>query len=527
MLRFLMTRCFFIWVLIFGFLTTSNSFADENLGVFTFKKLLMPGELNHLHKKYEADCESCHVKGSGGTQNSLCLDCHEAVEADLRDRTGFHGKVAADNECKSCHGEHLGRDGDIVSLDRDRFDHGNSDFILEGAHVIVACDSCHVENKLFRDTKSECVACHKNDDRHGGAMGDQCENCHTSKSWIDNTFNHDDTGFALLGEHKSTSCSGCHPDQKFEKTPSECVACHAVDDPHRSRNGNQCDSCHAESDWNKLVFDHDRDTGFTLKGHHRDLTCNACHRDSSYDTKIGGTCIDCHQKDDQHDNRFGKKCQSCHASESWKKTTFDHTLDTDFTLLGKHKEVSCDSCHRVNALAAKLSTACVDCHKKNDVHEGEQGKECSTCHNNQAWFENVRFNHDLTLFPLVGMHAATGCESCHSSRVFKEASGNCEDCHLNDDFHEKTLGPNCSSCHNPNDWGLWVFDHDSQTDFILDGAHGGLSCRECHTRPVKNRPTVSSSCGTCHLNDDVHNRRFGRVCERCHTTESFKDIRVK
>jgi hypothetical protein len=82
-------------------------------------------------------------------------------------------------------------------------------------------------------------------------------------------------------------------------------------------------------------------------------------------------------------------------------------------------------------------------------------------------------------------------------------------------------------CHNPNDWRLSTFDHDLQTDFALTGAHDGVDCRGCHREPAVDgvlRP--SSSCGSCHRRDDVHDGEFGADCGACHTTSSFRDVGV-
>jgi hypothetical protein len=37
---------------------------------------------------------------------------------------------------------------------------------------------------------------------------------------------------------------------------------------------------------------------------------------------------------------------------------------------------------------------------------------------------------------------------------------------------------------------------------------------------------LDTGCSSCHRKDDVHDGEFGPQCERCHTTESFKQLRV-
>jgi hypothetical protein len=71
---------------------------------------------------------------------------------------------------------------------------------------------------------------------------------------------------------------------------------------------------------------------------------------------------------------------------------------------------------------------------------------------------------------------------------------------------------------------LWLFDHDNQTGFVLDGAHDELTCDACHTTPTKNAVKQTKVCETCHRRDDVHSGSFGRNCDRCHNTKSFTDV---
>jgi hypothetical protein len=251
-----------------------------------------------------------------------------------------------------------------------------------------------------------------------------------------------------------------------------------------------------------------------------------------FDKKLSTLCIDCHQNDDEHNGQNGDKCDSCHSVKLWAKISFDHGRDTKFSLRGKHAELICESCHRDGTAGEELGTACLDCHRIDDVHQGKQGQQCNNCHNSIGWLNSIRFNHDLTSFPLLGMHSVTSCDSCHGSKEFSDTENECVACHESDDSHDRALGPDCGACHNPNDWRLWSFDHDTQTDFQLEGSHKDLSCNECHYKPVKSksanaRVKQSSACVSCHINDDVHSRRFGRACERCHTTESFKEITVQ
>jgi hypothetical protein len=83
-------------------------------------------------------------------------------------------------------------------------------------------------------------------------------------------------------------------------------------------------------------------------------------------------------------------------------------------------------------------------------------------------------------------------------------------------------------CHNPNGWSLWQFDHNEKTKFKLTGAHKNLQCTHCHTAPVQENKDIMTkkTCHNCHMEDDVHRGSFGTPCERCHTPESFQEIKL-
>lgn len=491
--------------------------------------LIMPGEVIAGHAKVEAECASCHERLRKTTQDQLCLDCHKEVRKDLEAKQGFHGRTPdlAGQECKSCHTDHKGRDADILKLNRDTFDHRLTDFALKGAHGSLSCASCHAQDKPFRAAPSICFDCHREDDPHKQRLGKQCADCHAEKTWKETKFDHAKTDFALKGKHREVMCSACHPNQRYENTPADCNACHALNDVHAGRNGVKCADCHDEQRWDKARFDHGKDTDFPLRGRHAKIDCEACHSGGMRDKKLATDCLACHRADDAHHGRNGTRCESCHSEQTWTDSRFDHDRKTDFPLRGKHKEVLCNTCHR-GKLTDTLETGCIGCHRADDVHRGKQGEDCARCHRESGWGDQVVFDHDLTRFPLIGLHATAPCEECHASATFQDVATRCKDCHGQDDVHKQTLGDACARCHNPNGWTFWEFDHDKATDFHLEGAHGGLVCAACHRDPVQGHEFDQSQlCVACHAADDKHRGRFGRQCERCHDQESFENVRVQ
>jgi PHP family Zn ribbon phosphoesterase len=85
------------------------------------------------------------------------------------------------------------------------------------------------------------------------------------------------------------------------------------------------------------------------------------------------------------------------------------------------------------------------------------------------------------------------------------------------------MGKKCGDCHNPNSWLLWTFEHDTQTDYPLEGKHKEVVCEACHRASLEEQKKLSKRCFGCHRADDVHHGGFGRHCDRCHSNESFKE----
>jgi hypothetical protein len=497
------------------------AFAD---GLDLKSMILMPGPLAQAHADEEKNCEACHSSFEKSAQDSLCLDCHEGIAGDREGGRGFHGRsdLTSKVSCNSCHTDHKGRDYNIVPLDQDIFDHERVDFSLEGKHANVPCESCHLADTKFRDTPGECYACHKDQDQHRAGLGEECGDCHTAEGWNTSaSFDHSQTDFPLEGHHEKLQCSGCHAGEKYSFEATECFSCHQLRDVHLGRYGQDCAQCHSQEEWKEQVFDHAEATEFPLTGTHSDAPCKACHFGDLIDRPPDKACAACHSGSDIHAGRHGTACEDCHNTSDWKKAPFDHGKKANWPLTGKHEDLSCLQCHQ-GSLQDKLSNDCKSCHRTDDVHKSENMSDCSGCHQTSGWEKTAGFDHELTRFPLEGMHAIAACESCHPSTEFHSAKNSCVDCHQADDNHKSALGEQCESCHTPNAWALWNFDHDSTTDFALTGAHADLSCGSCHHG--NGADDVPRDCAGCHAGDDRHQGGFGRACGRCHSTESFGEV---
>lgn len=490
--------------------------------------LIMPGKVTAAHEKLEQDCSQCHDRADRNRQAALCMACHKEVATDVRSRAGLHGRLPGIEtaQCKACHSEHLGRDADIVKFSRPALDHSRTDYPLKGAHAPADCSACHKAGKKYREAPSGCADCHRTDDPHDGKLGMNCGDCHEPASWARLRFDHDRTRFALRDAHRDVACAACHPGNRYKDTPAACVSCHAPDDVHRGARGQDCSSCHSTVAWKTSKFDHAREARFALTGAHAQLDCKVCHTASSLKDPLPRDCAGCHRADDAHGGRFGVACETCHGATAWRPATFDHTRDGQFELVGPHAKLDCDACHTAVVAQQKLGTECNACHRTNDVHGGKLGTDCAGCHSVERWRQGVVFDHDLTPFPLLGLHVAVPCHACHESPSFKGAPRDCLACHQRDDRHKGSLGKDCESCHSPSGWRLWEFDHAKATGFALEGAHATAACAACHKRPP-DQVKLAGDCASCHVQDDVHLGQYGRQCERCHGTTTFKGARLQ
>jgi hypothetical protein len=435
------------------------------------------------------DCVSCHRRDDvhKGSLGAKCADCH--VESSWKEARFDHSTTRfalkgrhADVRCASCHkggvyretpmtcigchrgdDRHKGRYGekcetchDASSWKRTLFNHdSDTSYALRGKHRAAKCDSCHV-GSLYKDKLgTDCVSCHRKDDRHEGKLGPNCASCHQENSWRETgRFDHQRTRFPLRGKHVQADCKDCHKSANYREAPSDCYSCHRKDDKHESNLGVACESCHGETGWKTTRFDH-AGTRFALRGGHANVECKSCHVDLRSYRGTTLACSACHRKDDKHEGQLGTACESCHDDSRWKSTRFDHAK-ARFALVGAHLRVACADCHKTQRYRDAPSD-CVACHLKDDRHKARLGTACASCHNARAW-RLARFDHDrLTDYPLEGRHARVACESCHvkaapAGRKVAPLGRACIDCHVRDDVHDGGFGARCETCHQASGW---------------------------------------------------------------------------
>jgi hypothetical protein len=237
-------------------------------------------------------------------------------------------------------------------------------------------------------------------------------------------------------------------------------------------------------------------------------------------------------------------CEDCHTTDAFvparKEMNFDHDTQTEFPLLGRHMDLSCQSCH----LDLKFTEpqigaeSCVSCHV--DVHQGQFAQSCESCHN-QMQFEQIdgRFVHSQTSFPLTGAHMQISCESCHTDQThgaFTTLESECYDCHDTDYEQAETIDhvasgfpTQCEQCHTTQAWAPAFFDHITESGgFALLGAHSQIDCASCHIVPSMETifpATSDQDCYTCHESDYQHEHGgsgFPTTCQVCHNVNSWE-----
>ncbi len=371
-----------------------------------------------------------------------------------------------------------------------------------------------------------------------------------------------------------SNCTQCHELGK-KVSDAKCLDCHkelsSLLDANRGYHASadvksqSCIKCHSEHhgrDFNMVRFDtinfaHQL-TGYKLEGAHQKVDCRECHKpDYIGDTELAkrtGTylgleeaCLSCHV--DYHQQTLGEDCLACHRYESFEEAPrFDHQK-TKFPLKGAHRQVSCEECHpksiqqkrEFQAFNGIAFSACTDCHQ--DAHQGKFGPKCTDCHNEQSWSKlkaSNRFDHNLTHYPLVGLHRTVACADCHSGGDFKRklTFERCTDCHENyhqEEIEDLSLGiKDCSDCHSlQKDFSyssFGILEHDD-SDFPLEGAHLATPCFACHKEDEISRwdfAFESNNCVACH--EDIHRNYIDakyypdQDCQACHNSENWQQL---
>jgi hypothetical protein len=387
---------------------------------------------------------------------------------------------------------------------------------------------------------TKCLSCHASG---SSSIDERCRECHLE---IDFQIRN---GKGLHGQEAKTDCVGCHPD-------------------HAGRGFELINWKEGKPD----RFDHRR-AGWSLEGKHASLRCEQCHqsefqkgsvmqllkRRSATQSWLGleRACLSCHR--DNHQGTLKGDCLSCHVASGWKPASrFEHAKTT-FPLIGKHAETPCAKCHLVpgrvelrnergEAVPRYKPVAfdeCSACHK--DVHAGQLGPRCSTCHVSDGYkiVERGKFDHSKTRYPLNGKHRAVECAQCHDpQRAWgkKPRYDTCDACHRDPHAGTATLAGqvvDCARCHDLNGFepSTYTVAQHRETTYPLEGKHQTVTCDRCHRKEPPGTPSAFlgearvlirpayAQCRDCHR--DLHGSQLARradqgACEACHRVEGWK-----
>ncbi len=471
-------------------------------------------------------CLKCHAKAAfklPAFDNGECVQCHKSPH---------DGQLFGTKKCQVCHSAALRTLKDV------RFDHKKqTGYALVGKHAQIECDSCHKKSLGTRKPQEACEMCHADDNKHGKRFEKftACATCHSQRAWKSGfQFNHKtNTNFELTAKHATTACRNCHrgktPDsfERFE-IKNGCMSCHRHQKAHGGKFKNdQCLTCHEEGGSKKQKSDaleiyHGEKSRFPLRNGHAGVQCQMCHVNDVYKNTPMECGVSCHQ-DSLHRGSLGDQCSRCHEPGQWRAVRFDHTEDTKWALEGRHKEVkACESCHPARQYkGAPTSCGSVGCHKKDDVHQGQLGNKCETCHRTDG-SNTFRHNRD-SQFKIDGKHTPLLCASCHKSITFKPVRSDCFGCHPEPQIHKGRYGTDCGRCHSTKTFEDIRALHDVG-DFSLTGAHDQLDCARCHPNGEQRRGS-GNLCITCHRKDDIHKNSLSPRCGECHTQRSFAPAR--
>lgn len=509
-------------------------------------------------KHAEIACVKCHTSSRLSPADKLSIQMKDLSRTFLgqsRECTFCHADQHQSRLGKQCQQCHNSSDWKMAT----DFDHSKTKFTLTGAHEKIACDKCHVAGsdgkRRWTGLPVDCASCHR--DPHRGSFQSTCQSCHNTSAWksvsqavLSSRFDHAKTRFPLLGKHEGLDCAKCHVNGNFKQELifQTCSDCHL--DAHNGQfteraDKGECASCHTVNGFTPTTFtvaEHEK-TAYKLQGKHVDVLCAKCHvpagKATLYRLKFE-RCTTCHQ--DAHAGQFQgppnqNRCENCHTVNGFHPSTFTlakHST-TRYRLSGAHVAIPCEECHKPgrsplypNSAAFRFgSFECTTCHEdphrgqfqdrmaKADSHGAPLG--CQACHTLETWKDVTKFDHASTKFQLQGAHRAVACIDCHRpanmdvklmQANFKSAPTRCEECHAEahgGQFANARKVTECASCHNTNKWKPSIFDHNTRTQFKLEGVHANVRCARCHTlikesdgKDVLFYKPTPRECAACH-----------------------------
>jgi hypothetical protein len=232
---------------------------------------------------------------------------------------------------------------------------------------------------------------------------------------------------------------------------ADCKDCHGdadkLDKPALARDF--CAGCHEGEMQGQLRMKHVRSViAFPHAAHAAAVECRECHADTAADGDVAGTpfvpfdkCVSCHESNGL--DVAGSNCTSCHGKDMRRTAPADHAgawsvqhgPQARWRVFERHGK-DCSTCHR--------NDACVSCHAKSrpKTHTGLwrlrthgfaasfNEDSCKTCHQTSACIRCHKETEPLS-------HRG-GWKSLHGTAAGSDSVQHCAVCHGSND---------CSTCH--------------------------------------------------------------------------------
>lgn len=235
--------------------------AKENLCLTCHQTGLNVPQGGSHHAALDMGCDTCHTVHRTGADPTpenrfhltksppaLCLDCHDAKDADLQ--KAHNNQPFATANCLECHDAHQSASPKLMA----KFTHP--------PFAANACDTCHAPAKDGKvvltqtDAKSLCLTCHDDKGKliaaakvqHPGAMGD-CTDCHSPHASSETGLPKTDSVSICLGCHSDVADlqkKAVHHQPAFGQGCGTCHAPHGGDNDHllRAKGNGLCLECH-------------------------------------------------------------------------------------------------------------------------------------------------------------------------------------------------------------------------------------------------------------------------------------------
>jgi hypothetical protein len=424
-------------------------------------------------------------------------------------------------------------------VDYSKFDHMTTGFPLDGQHLNLRCEQCHL-NGIFEGTPRQCSQCHiQGNPRSAVFMPTNhiptplpCDSCHTTNTFQGTHFAHSNVMPGTCAQcHNNINAVGKGPNHVVTSAP--CDQCHttvsfkgsfAAFPPGHIPTSQACALCHA--------------AGYSMQ-----LT-------QMVHTGISGGCTTCHAADAPATAPITFTMQ---AVQTWPAppltvqltpTSQNYHLPATSTLSHFTISESCDVCHATPTTPMAPTAQAAGFAGGKMSHAGITSG-CANCHaDGQGPFVGVT---GLVLESTKGSHMpinGTGCENCHKSTTTPGGFAGTTMVHTGLNGLS-----NCASCHENNAADLGYFGLTAKMVVRpptsgappnpvtpIDANHPTTGdCSQCHSSttsftatiavPTNHIPVGATACTNCHTgtsapyapaNTVMNHTGFTASCNGCH-----------